>query len=409
MKTPDEKTADLKQPRAKSFNIGLDSRFLGLLLIGLLLFAWGLFEVYGWLLFKYSKLPGLGLRYLLVPVFVLLLSLLIEARYIQDIFEMKSFSLAFRYLAAMLFGFSYPRLLAAEGEKKLKKGEVNLLDLIGGPGYLVVQPGNVVLLESLGGPLRVLSAGRHFINRYESIKEIITLEERHGQISQVSARSIDGIEVILADVHFRYRIYADPETSLAVCRSLNNPFPYCDDAVLNMAYNRTFTAEGITSWHETVTSAIDAVITEYIQRHTVDQLTAPSFAKGDHLDPRGEIYKKLESPSTRERLKALGAELVWCEIGHFEIPDKQVSDQRLNRWQARWRGNAEIVRSYSEAQRAAYEDIGRAEGQAEVLMSVLHALDDVDLQGDSRQRIRNVILMRTAQIIEAMSLQNPPR
>lgn len=399
---------EVKQPKPPSFNVTLDSRVLGLLLMVFLLFAWGLFEVYGWLLFKYSGLRGLGLRYLLAPVIVLVFALLAEARFVQDIFELKSLPLAFQYLAAMLFGFGYPRLFVAEGEKKLKKGEVNLLDTIGGPGFITIQPGNLVLLESLDGSLKVLAAGRHFINRYESIKEIITLEERHGQIGQVSARSIDGIEVILADVHFRYRVYADPEASLAACRSLDNPFPYCDDAVLNMAYNRTFTAEGITSWHETVTSAIETAITDYIQSHTVDQLTAPGFVQADNLNPRGEIYRKLESQSTRERLKELGAELVWCEIGHFEIPDKQVSDQRLNVWQARWRGNADIVRSYSQAQRTAYEDLGRAEAQAEILMSVLHALDDIDLQGESRQRVRNVILMRTAQIIEAMSIQNPP-
>lgn len=57
-----------------------------------------------------------------------------------------------------------------------------------------------------------------------------------------------------------------------------------------------------------------------------------------------------------------------------------------------------------EAQRIAYQDIGRAEAQAEVLMSIIHALDDIDLAAEDKNRnIRKIILLRTAQVLEAMT------
>jgi hypothetical protein len=90
------------------------------------------------------------------------------------------------------------------------------------------------------------------------------------------------------------------------------------------------------------------------------------------------------------------------DIGSFEIPNKQVDKQRLNTWQAKWMGDARLNRSYGEAQHLAYQEIGRAEAQAEMLISIVHALSDVDLHRSTRQSLRDMILVRTAQLIEAM-------
>jgi hypothetical protein len=87
-----------------------------------------------------------------------------------------------------------------------------------------------------------------------------------------------------------------------------------------------------------------------------------------------------------------------------------VAEQRVNTWQARWMGNATIMRAYGESQRLAYEEMGRAEAQAEMLMSIVHGLEDVAARGEPRHNIRALYLARIAQLLEVMGKQQslPP-
>jgi hypothetical protein len=103
----------------------------------------------------------------------------------------------------------------------------------------------------------------------------------------------------------------------------------------------------------------------------------------------------------------LGAEILWSEIGHFEITDQRVSAQRLETWQMKWSGKADLVRAVGEARRIAYQEQGRAEGQAEMLQSIARSLSELGLKkGDAQSRVRSIVLIRTAQILEAMTERN---
>ena len=59
------------------------------------------------------------------------------------------------------------------------------------------------------------------------------------------------------------------------------------------------------------------------------------------------------------------------------------------------------------SQRLAYQEIGRAEAQAEMLISIMHSLSDLNLRTGTRQSLRDMILVRTAQLIEAMGAGLP--
>jgi hypothetical protein len=167
-------------------------------------------------------------------------------------------------------------------------------------------------------------------------------------------------------------------------------------------YNGALRAEGFASWHEGVKGVIEGVIRDYIKGHFVDYLTSPG---GQGQDPRQEIYQQLYRGSTPARLYERGAELRWVDIGHFELPEKQIAEQRVTTWQTRWIGNANLMRAYGEAQRLAYQELGRAEAQAELLMSIVQALEDVQLKGDSQQHLRKIVLARIAGLLDAMRAQ----
>lgn len=345
------------------------------------------------LLFIASFFVRGGWRDLIAPLTACLLAFMAGARYIQDIYELEKFQHALRYLFSSFFGFDYPHLSISGGKKGVKAGEVNLLDVIGGPGVVYVQPGNAVLFEGRDAPTAIHPNGRHFVPRFETLQPI-ALEDQYGELEGVSAMTRDGFDVKIGRTRFRFRLLADP-----TARSRQNPYPYSENAIYDMVYNRTVSDQGLGDWSSGIASDIRKVLTGYINRHTLDQLTAPGESDGD---PRGEIKRELRSSAIKDKLRRRGTELLSIDIGSFEIPDKKVEQQRLNTWQAKWMGDARLTRSYGEAQRLAYQEIGRAEAQAEMLISIVHALSDVNVRTGTRASLRDVILVRTAQLLESM-------
>lgn len=337
-------------------------------------------------------------RYLIAPFFAVLLAFMAGVRYLQDIYELEKLWQAFRYLFASFFGIFYPHLSVYGGKKVIKNGDVNMLDVIGGPGFIFVQPGNAVLFEGQDAPAAIYPSGRHFVPRFETIQPI-ALEDQYGEIEGISAMTRDGFDVKIGRTRFRFRLLADREG-----RSRKNPYPYSEGAVYDMVYNRSVSEQELGDWCSGVAFDIRKVLTGYINRNTLDHLTAPEETGGD---PRGEIKRELRSLAVTNKLRRRGTELLWIDIGSFEIPNKQVEQQRLNTWQAKWMGDARLTRSYGEAQRLAYQEIGRAEAQAEMLISIMHALSDVNLRSGTPQSLRDVILVRTAQLLEAMGESIP--
>lgn len=381
---------------------------LGLFWLLLMLAATVIFTALNVVLFPLSGLPGPAWRYWLVPGFILFYVLLAGARYLRAAYALSSLRSAFRYLLASLFSINYPILVIAEGKIQVDSlGEQNLIQVIGGPGYLHIQPGNVALLEGLDGRLRILSAGRHFMTRLERVKEVLSLEERYAHVERIAATSRDGIEVVARDIRYRYRLDSGATAGDGLGRTPENPYPYSEQAVIQAVYNRSLGDSGFGDWHTGVNAVVESLIADYIRQNLVDHLTAPILQSED---PRGEIQRQFLSDSGRARFKERGAELLWIDIGHFETPEKQVAEQRVNTWQARWIGNANVVRAYGESQRMVYQEMGRAEAQAELLMSIVHGLEDVAARGKPRQNIRALYLARIAQLLDAMGKQQalPP-
>ena len=355
------------------------------------------------LLYRYTIMPGTGIRYLLVPWVLLAVLVLAGVNYVQISFGLPNQKSALNYFLACMFGMQIPVLVINDSKAQTDSGKEHLILKIGGPGFLVIQTGNVVLLEDLSGKVRVVGAGRHFISRSESIKEIASLEERFAHIEQLSATTKDGIEIVVRDIRYRYRLCGDLNTNSDSGHQSDNRFSFSEEAVIQMTYNRTLAQNGIGTWHMGVNQVVEAVITDYIRQHPVDSVTAPQT---QDIDARGDIYRELHSQSGRNRFRDKGAELIWIDIGHFETPEKSVIEQRVNTWQARWLGNADVVRASGEAQRTASQELGRAEAQAEMLKNIVQSLETVGEPGESRQQnMRALYLARIAQLLDAMSTQ----
>jgi hypothetical protein len=97
------------------------------------------------------------------------------------------------------------------------------------------------------------------------------------------------------------------------------------------------------------------------------------------------------------------------DIGQFEIDDLDenkvmdpVDETRTKFWAAHWIGNAKTIRSYGEAKHLMYQELARAEAQAEMIMSITDAMRNSSFGPDTAETLRHIFLARTAQILEAL-------
>ena len=358
----------------------------------------------------------LGRRFLWLSLAALFSAMWVGASYLQVIFDIPSIWQTFRYLGASLFGLGYPGVTIDEGRLQVEAGVPNLIRDIGGPGWVVVQPGNVVLTEYTHKPARVQADGAHFLSRFETVKrfrsdfeadgwEIITVDDRHGVLEKVETTTKDGITIIVEDIRFRYRLRLGRAFGDYVKRDPKNPNRFSVEAVKDMAYNRTARVKPRTSgeieltpWHNMISFAVDGAITDYIRERRFNDIVHPDYPQA----PRQVITDKLFSRGVRNRLRSNGAELLWWDIGHFKIEDRRVADQLVENWGLVWEGGAKVRRAFGEAKRIEQMERGRAEAQAEMLLEIMNAFDDMDLLENNQENVVNLLLARTAQILEGM-------
>ena len=354
-----------------------------------------------WVLWTTGALNFVGVaRFAIAPLAAMGFAILLGARYVQDIYELPTYIAGIQYMLAALFGFRYPVLKITNGHSILEPDGFNLLDKIGGPGWLIVEPGNIVLLERLDSPSDVRGAGVHFVNRFHRIKNIISLKDQHAAPRDVTAITKDGIFVTVRDFQFGFRLETGHRNiSDPTHRTLSNPYPYSVKAAKNVTYNRSITKDGTpVPWDKAVQFSIDSAITDYINQHFLDQILFPLSTQED---PRYIMSRDI-TEKKRAGLRMYGAELLWHDIGPFDVAPT-IQEQMIKAWSTKWIGNASVLRAEGDAVEVTSQERGRAEGEVDMLNSVMRALDDDTIPEDLDENMWNIVLSYTAQIIEGIT------
>jgi hypothetical protein len=199
----------------------------------------------------------------------------------------------------------------------------------------------------------------------------------------------------------RYRIKQEVRDGKPAKKTLDEPYPLAPNALQNMLYNMTVSAQGPDKWNVAVERAIIGGITDYIAEHTIDYLTAP---RNGTPNPRIELNNDLFYKSTQLALDNVGAELLWVDVGHMYIFFEAIDEQRTNLWASEWIGDAAVSKAYSQAIRQSYEELGRAQAQAEMILSIADALRTANIEGsNSRENLRRMLLARTAQVLDSIN------
>ena len=345
------------------------------------------------------KQPGFlekNLRYIIVPFIAFIMVIIGSAKFIQDVYALKQFRQGLKYVFTSLTGLLYPKLIIDSGKIQLKEEEYNPIDVIGGPGYVIVQPGNAVLLRRLRHPSKITINRTIFLRRFETIGQIANLDDQHNSEKELEAVTKDGIKVIVRDINYRFRIISSSP------RNLNNAYPFDVEAFDKMAYERAVGPFGLPDWRANIHMLVKTALTQYIASHTIDYLTAP---RENGQQPRREMREYMLSKQATFSIRGAGAELLWIDVGHIDIEKPEVDKERINYWAADWVGDAESKRAYADAKREAYIDIGRAEAQAEMIMGIANALQEngADLLDEKNDNLENIILARTAKILDILT------
>ncbi len=345
--------------------------------------------VFSWENFRYA-----------FPVFGAMASIFIAAAfYVKDIYNLKQMPDALRYVLSSMFAIHYPHILIDKGQKVIERKETNLIDAIGGPGNALIQPGNAVLFRRLRRVSRNIITESVLMTRFETIGSITNLDEQDGYVEEMMTVSRDGIQIRVRDIRYRYCILSDEVNGRLVPRTTDNPYPFSRKAFIDLSYYLSINDFGQMPWGQAVRVAVTGVIEDYINARSVDYLTAP---RNHQRDPRNEIKALMFGPGLKGQLRSMGTQLQWVDIGHLDILLEDVDQERIRYWATEWEGEAGMKRAESEAKRLAYQDQGRAEGQAEMLVGITRALQNMDMGRNPAKNVRQLLLVRTAQILEAM-------
>lgn len=337
---------------------------------------------------------GVFFRYFYFPIMAFIGAILLLSRYIQDTYQLPSFRQSLGYVLAIIIGTQIPRVKIKDGRIKSEAQEINLLELKGGPGIVSVSADSAVLIENLERPVRVVPNGSDFVSQTELIKVVNSLEDQHGFIESIPATTKDGIPILVRDIHFRYRVQRETVSDK------DPAHPILDLAMWKIAYNRIVTKNGASNWRSSVQSTVQSEITNYVSGSRIDDLTTTPINK--NMNPRAEIRDKLLEDS-RERFNQQGTDLLWVDIGHFDILRKEERDPRPEKWGKKWEGISKTERAFGEKERLYHQELGRAEAQSEIISMIMKSFKEASISENRRENLQKIILIRTAQVLEAMT------
>ena len=318
------------------------------------------------------------------------------AMFVGELYEI-AWGKALRYLISSISGLLYPVLNLLNGTESdpFYQG-TNLLEIIGGPGVIIINQENIVLFDNLTGPSKVRSGGEHFVSRFERINFIADLHEQFRQVEPFEVITKDGIRIQVTDVQYGYKLWANQKEK----QNKRNVFPYSIEAVNDMTNNIPVRSDGTIDWHRSIKIVITGTISDYIEMHLADHLLEPD--KYD-LKPREEIIVNLRSSKTRDRMKSYGAELVWFDIGNFYPVNEEVSKRLTTTWKKEKQGEVNLTLARGEAELIALKELGQNESQTKLLNAIDRAINDLDLPKNDEQTVRMLFQLEITNILESLS------
>jgi len=359
----------------------------------------------------------LGLLIALLIVGIPLLSVIwVSSEFVLALYEVLGVSrlAAFRHLWSLIMGVNLPWEIVEDG-KVIKTKPVGVLETIGGPGIVVIRPGNAAVFE-WGGRVTNIEGPRVFKTKpFERIKKAVDLRPvwREERIENVLTQDRIPLAFIVT-VGYQVEPRAETEDRGGVAPSIpeaagviEGVHPVCKESVYRAVY-RIDPA----SPEEAVSGVLDAFLRDEVLKHNLDALYDYSVAEGPRT--RGNVIAAIEDamePRLRDALTDWGLKLLGVDISTIEMPE-DIRAKVLDWWGTAW--ERERIVAHAEGQRRAM--VERGTGQAAVLGAVEGKKDEVrerltrqlmdvvrGIAGIQGVQLDSSVAVRLIEVLEAVS------
>jgi regulator of protease activity HflC (stomatin/prohibitin superfamily) len=177
---------------------------------------------------------------------------------------------AFGYLWSIILGTNQPWVVVENGEVvgSKKKG---ILDTMGGPGLLIVRPGNAVVLQRIGEISQIVGPGLHRVRRHEKIRQIVRLGPLWNTQDVEGVLTRDGVPLTIR-LGVGYRIEPKEDTDRRIGPPANPGVIEGDYLVYEDTIRKAVLNVTPIGWEITAVAGCESLLRDIVGTYTLDEL-----------------------------------------------------------------------------------------------------------------------------------------
>lgn len=265
---------------------------------------------------------------------------------------------ALRVIFGIIFATNYPVIQVVDG-KEIPGKKGGLLKFLGGPGKVVIRPGNAVVFERGGVVTRVSGPGVVITKRAETIKAVVDLRPQFvlREAENVLTRDRVPLKLTLGigfqietkkDVDARPESHIPPDGEALSPLISQDPYPVYEATIRKAVYNATEAG-----WLGTIPGATESVIRDIILTYDLDQI----FNLSGEPTPEGffgtnqRVIDQIEKRAN-EVLEKLcptwGVRYGGVDLRVIEMPE-EVRQRMLAVWETEWKKKIKLEEAAAES------------------------------------------------------------
>ena len=360
------------------------------------------FPMPNWLIFLREMVFWRILRHFLPLIVGWYLAYNIAVGVVRVLYELPDVPAARRFLRQLINTrrAAYLPPVTVDSDLIYLKRDQHVVLRIGGPGRIQVRNGYVAVTELNGRFHHILGAGKHTLERFEYVHDVLDLRLQERETKATGLISKDGIPISM-NIALQFRLATGGEAP-----SRAKPYPYDGAAVRRAAYSQTIHEDGtITRWEDAPLGMAKSHLARIISKHSVDTILSPPDEGSNHAIPtipllsiRNELNYRL-----KDSFRLKGIELVDVQLSQVELPT-DVSAQYIKYWQSL--SNARIRLSLADGEATALEEkeLAQAEAEMSMIQAILEGVQRAKYANNSAN-MRDVVALRLVEALEKMARQ----
>lgn len=269
---------------------------------------------------------------ILVPVWLVLRAASI---YLDDIFELGKRSIARQFILQSAFALAKYRTIHIENGNLRSTDRNSSIIKIGGPGKGAVYLENVALFERVNGSCEIVGPtvkGTYRIEGFMRLRKTFDLRDQTIEISEISERTSDGIEVSARSIRLLFSIRRRPGS-----KNLTLPYKFSRSAILWLVYQQTSGP-----WILAVQKLVQEKLRDFIRSHTLSEFLAAFYPIDAQDLPGISVSNSIPRPEVSDmynftkgfplEARQHGIHLEWIDIGTWHTPVEIIPSQYTEAW-----------------------------------------------------------------------------